>query len=57
MTLLLKTGVEGERIVCEFRKMTGPHLIAKTAAHRAQRIRIIGRPASAWIEKPLRAKE
>ncbi len=49
MTLLLKTrdGIKGERIACEFRKMIGPHLIAKTAAHRAQRIRITGLPASA----------
>ena len=38
-------------------KEKGPHLIAKTAAHRAQRIGIIGFPASAWTEKPLRAKK
>ena len=57
MSTLFMTGdgIEGERIACEFRKMKGPHLIAKTAAHRAQRIMIIGFPASAWIEKPLRA--
>jgi len=58
MTTLTKTGdtVEGERITCEFRKMRGPWLIAKTGAHRGQRIMISGFPAAAWIEKPLREK-
>jgi hypothetical protein len=58
MTTLAASGdsIEGERIVCELRKMMGPWLIAKTSAHRGQRIRTIGFPATAWVEKPLRPK-
>lgn len=58
MTILfgIMDGVKGERIVCEFRKMTRPQLIAKTHAHKAQRIKIIGFPAEAYIEKPIKLR-
>jgi len=58
MTILYEIGdgIKGERIACEFRKMHGPYLIAKTSAHRAQRTILIGLPASAWIEKPIRIR-
>jgi len=46
--------IKGERIVCQFRRMKGPYLIAGSSAHRAQRIIIEGLPAVAWIEKPVR---
>ena len=49
-------GIKGEKIICEFRKLNGPYLIAKTSAHRAQRAVLIGLPAEAWIEKPVRIR-
>lgn len=56
MTVLYQVGdgVKGEKLVCEFRKLSGPYLIAKTGAYRAQRAVLIGLPAEAWIEKPIR---
>lgn len=55
MTVLYQVGdgVKGEKLVCEFRKINGPYLIAGTGAHRAQRALLIGLPAEAWIEKPI----
>ncbi len=50
----LGDGIKAERIVCQFRKMKGPYLIAGSGAHRAQRVIIEGLPAEAWIEKPIR---
>ena len=47
-------GINGERIVCIFRKMTRPILVATTHLHRAQQIKIFGLPAEAYIEKALR---
>lgn len=49
-------GIKGERIVCEFRKTTSPILVAKTHKHRAQRIKIYGLPAEAYIDKPIKLK-
>lgn len=50
----LGDGIKAERIVCQFRKIKGPYLIAGSGAHRAQRVIIEGLPAEAWIEKPIR---
>lgn len=49
-------GIKGERIVCEFRRMTKPIIVAKTHKHRAQRIKIYGLPAEAYIDKPVKLK-
>ena len=56
MTLLYQIGdgVKGEKLVCEFRRISGPYLIAGTSSHRAQRAVLLGLPAHAWIEKPIR---
>lgn len=48
--------VEGERVVCYFRKITGPIVVAGSARRRQQRAVIIGLPASATIDKPMRKK-
>jgi hypothetical protein len=55
--LLAYHRIAGEKLVCEFRKMSGPYLIAKTSGRRAQRVALMGLPAEAWIEKPIRLKE
>lgn len=59
MAVLRSTGdmIEGEKIVCLFRKMLGPFLIAGSSRHRQQRAVILGLPAQAWIEKPKRLIE
>ena len=59
MTILkdIGDGIRGERIVSEFRRLRGPFLIAKTSAHRAQRAVLVGLPAEAWIEKPIRIRK
>lgn len=56
MTVLYEVGdgIKGEKLVCEFRVLRGPYLIAGTSAHRAQRAVMLGLPAHAWIEKPMR---
>ncbi|MEK6843365.1 MAG: hypothetical protein AABY04_02665 [Candidatus Micrarchaeota archaeon] len=43
--------IQGEKILCVFRKMHGPYVIAGTARHRAQRIAIWGLPATCIVEK------
>ncbi len=45
--------IEGERIVCYFRKISGPVVIAGTSRHRQQRAVVIGLPASAIVDKPM----
>jgi hypothetical protein len=50
----LGDGLQGERIVCQCRKVRGPWLVEGTGGHRAQRVVIEGMPAEAWIEKPVR---
>ncbi len=45
----------GEKILCEFRKIMGPFVIAGTGRHRAQRATIWGLPARCLVLKPWRA--
>lgn len=56
MTVLyqLGDGIKGEKIICEFRRISGRYLVHGTSSHRAQRAAIIGLPAEAWIEKAIR---
>ena len=46
------SGIKGEKIVCTFRKIMGPYVIAGTGRHRAQRATIWGLPAYCFVEKP-----
>jgi len=43
--------IEGEKILCLFRKMAGPFVIAGTGRHRNQRAAIWGLPAVCIVEK------
>lgn len=43
--------VSGEKIICVFRKIMGPYLIAGTGRHRAQRATLWGLPAVCRVEK------
>ena len=43
--------IEGEKILCIFRKMVGPVVIAGTGRHRSQRATIWGLPAVCILEK------
>jgi hypothetical protein len=56
MTVLKDLGdcVEGERIVCVFRKMSPMQVVKGSSAHRAGRVVLIGWPCRAVVEKPLR---
>jgi len=56
MTVLynMGDGLKGTRIVCIFRRITKPVLISGSHRHRAQRAKIEGVPAEAWIEKTFR---
>jgi hypothetical protein len=46
--------VKGEKILCIFRKMMGPWVIAGTSRHRAQRAMIWGLPAVCIVEREWR---
>lgn len=46
--------IEGEKILCVFRKMMEPYVIAGTGRHRAQRATIWGLPATCFVEKEWR---
>ncbi len=48
--------IEGETILCIFRKMTGPHVVAGTGRHRTQRATIEGLPAVCIVKKEWRLK-
>jgi len=43
--------LEGERILCVFRKLVGPFVIAGTGRHKSQRATIQGLPAVCILEK------
>ncbi len=43
--------IEGEKILCVFRKIVGPYVIAGTGRHRSQRATICGLPAVCIVEK------
>jgi hypothetical protein len=44
--------IEGEKLICLFRKMMGPYVIPGTGRHRQQRITVWGLPAVCIVEKP-----
>jgi hypothetical protein len=44
--------LEGEKILCIFRKISGPYVTAGTGRHRSQRATILGLPAVCIVEKP-----
>jgi hypothetical protein len=46
--------VEGEKILCIFRRMSGPYVIAGTGRHREQRAMIEGYPAVCLVRKEWR---
>jgi len=46
--------IEGEKILCIFRKMSGPYVIAGTGRHREQRAIIKGLPAVCIVRKEWR---
>ncbi len=48
--------LEGEKILCVFRKMVGPFVTAGTGAHRSQRATIWGLPAICIIKKEWKTK-
>jgi len=50
-------GVEGEVLVAFFRKMKGFSVIDGSGRHRQQKIRLIGTPASCFINKEVRSME
>jgi len=43
--------IEGEKILCIFRKMSGLYVIAGTGRHRTQRATIEGLPAICIVKK------
>jgi len=45
--------ISGEKIGCQFRKMSRPMVTAGTGRHKSQRLFIHGIPAICWIDKPL----
>ena len=53
MTVLRGQGdeIQGERIICEFRKKKKTVVITMTGAHRGMRVVIMGLPARARIER------
>ena len=59
MTILVNEGdgVIGERLRIEHRKATKPIIMAGSAKHRQQSIRVIGTPARCFIEKKVRSLE
>ena len=48
--------LKGEKILCVFRKMVGPFVIAGTGRHRSQRSTIWGLPAVCIIQKEWKTK-
>jgi len=48
-------GVEGERLVCTFRRVKRERVVMGSGRHRAMEIVVEGTPAKAWVLKPLRA--
>ncbi len=56
MTVIRESGdcIEGERIVCFFRKMTPMQVLKGSSAQRAGRVVLIGSPCHVFVEKPLR---
>ena len=53
MTVLQKEGdeVQGERIICEFRKKRKEVVVPLTSGHRGMRMVILGLPARAKIDR------
>ena len=47
--------IHGEKVLCEFRKMIGPFVVAGTGRHRAQRATLWGLPARCLVLKPWKA--
>ena len=52
----MKEQVVGEKILCVFRKISGPYTTAGTGAHRSQRAMIWGLPAVCIVKKEWRMK-
>ena len=48
--------IEGEKILCIFRKMSGPYVIAGTGRHRTQRATIEGLPVICIVTKEWKYK-
>lgn len=44
--------IEGERIFCEFRRISRIQVGYGTGRHKIQRTKIVGLPARCWVEKP-----
>ncbi len=53
MTVLRNVGdrIEGKKIICQFKKHSGPHKVSTTSAHNAQQIKAEGNPAFAVIDR------
>ncbi len=53
MAILRNLGdrIEGRKIICQFKKHTGPHRVSTRGAHNAQMIRAEGNPAFAVVDK------
>ena len=49
-------GIEGERIICEFRKKKKHVVIPLTGGHRGMRMVVIGMPARAIIDRAYQLK-
>ena len=58
MTVLRREGdeVQGERIICEFRKKKKEVVVPLTSGHRGMRMVITGLPASARIDRAYRLR-
>jgi hypothetical protein len=48
--------VVGEILVAEARVVSKPVLVHLTGAHRGQRLKLKGLPATCWIDRPFREK-
>lgn len=53
MTVLRRLGdrIEGKKIICQFKKHSGPHKVSTRSAHNAQIIKTEGNPAFAIVDK------
>ncbi len=50
----MNSQIQGEKILCTFRKITGPYVIAGTGRHRNQRATVWGLPAVCIVEREWR---
>jgi len=48
--------IVGEILVAEARVVSKPVLVHLTGAHRGQRLKLKGLPATCWIDRPFREK-